>query len=330
MRLPIAVAVVAFAASSGSAMAADCTKGLLWPYVRNTGDCLTDAEIKAGQTGAYSGPATGPVDVSTIKAPPAPPANATDAKTADCKRGWFWPFGGDSDCQSTVQRSGTSAATVSVSGTTPPASVSDPAAATPASQAIQPAAEPQVAVVAKPPKINRPAAVTLNAADCHKGLLWPFVRDSGDCPTRIEKGSSSMAAVPVQTSVPSSAPATAIPASPRPAAAATVAATTTSAGSCGKGLFWPFVRNTGDCRTAGEKGNGSTAAVPESSGPVVTPVASTTALPGAASAMPVAASPRENTPASDAASCHKGLFWPFVREAGDCATDVDRGVRRGG
>ena len=44
MRILIAAGVTLFLASSGSAMAAECTKGLLWPYVRNPGDCLTDDE----------------------------------------------------------------------------------------------------------------------------------------------------------------------------------------------------------------------------------------------------------------------------------------------
>src|SRR5260221_4690281 len=67
MRLLIFAASVVFFAASGSAFAADCTKGMLWPYTRNPGDCLTDAEIKAGQTGVYSGPVNINVDVSSIK-----------------------------------------------------------------------------------------------------------------------------------------------------------------------------------------------------------------------------------------------------------------------
>src|SRR5882672_9057393 len=59
--------VVAFAAAALLFSAADsalamsffsgnggCAKGMLWPYVRNPGDCLTDAEIQAGQRGVYS------------------------------------------------------------------------------------------------------------------------------------------------------------------------------------------------------------------------------------------------------------------------------------
>jgi hypothetical protein len=29
-----------------------------------------------------------------------------------------------------------------------------------------------------------------NSATCHKGLLWPFVREPGDCPTDAERFSS--------------------------------------------------------------------------------------------------------------------------------------------
>src|SRR5258707_11287230 len=63
---PCLARVVLFGAS-GSAFAADCTKGMLWPYTRNPGDCLTDVEIKAGQTGVYTGPVNTNVDVSSIK-----------------------------------------------------------------------------------------------------------------------------------------------------------------------------------------------------------------------------------------------------------------------
>jgi hypothetical protein len=47
--LTLTACVVLFAASHGSALAASgCGKGMLWPYVRQPGDCLTDDEIKAG------------------------------------------------------------------------------------------------------------------------------------------------------------------------------------------------------------------------------------------------------------------------------------------
>jgi hypothetical protein len=30
-----------------------CTKGIFWPFVRRTGDCLTDAELRSGRSGTY-------------------------------------------------------------------------------------------------------------------------------------------------------------------------------------------------------------------------------------------------------------------------------------
>ena len=57
--LTLTACVVLFAASQGSALAASgCGKGMLWPYVRQPGDCLTDDEIKAGQRGVYKAPST--------------------------------------------------------------------------------------------------------------------------------------------------------------------------------------------------------------------------------------------------------------------------------
>ena len=31
----------------------ECSKGILWPFIRNAGDCLTEKEREAGMTGAY-------------------------------------------------------------------------------------------------------------------------------------------------------------------------------------------------------------------------------------------------------------------------------------
>jgi hypothetical protein len=30
-----------------------CSKGIFWPFVRRTGDCLTDAELRSGRSGTY-------------------------------------------------------------------------------------------------------------------------------------------------------------------------------------------------------------------------------------------------------------------------------------
>ena len=43
MRVFAIAACVAFFLNTGAAFAADRSKGMLWPYVRNPGDCLTDS-----------------------------------------------------------------------------------------------------------------------------------------------------------------------------------------------------------------------------------------------------------------------------------------------
>ena len=42
--------------ASTPATAETCHKGWLWPFSRQRGDCLTDAEKKAGHTGVYGDP----------------------------------------------------------------------------------------------------------------------------------------------------------------------------------------------------------------------------------------------------------------------------------
>jgi hypothetical protein len=88
-----------------------------------------------------------------------------------------------------------------------------------------------------------------------------------------------------------------------------------SSESCGRSLFWPFIRESGDCATAAEKGKPSGAAA--------------SAAPSEPAVVPASAAPANSIPASapaeGGASCHKGLFWPFVREAGDCASTADKG-----
>src|SRR5262245_34577038 len=56
MRVLAIVALVLLMGADQSASAASCNKGMLWPYVRNPGDCLTDGEIAAGARGVYNGP----------------------------------------------------------------------------------------------------------------------------------------------------------------------------------------------------------------------------------------------------------------------------------
>src|SRR5215510_11992851 len=71
-----ACVVLLAAAADGSALAASgCGKGMLWPYVRQPGDCLTDDEIKAGQRGVYSGPVDTNPDMSNVKVETPPATN---------------------------------------------------------------------------------------------------------------------------------------------------------------------------------------------------------------------------------------------------------------
>ena len=67
MRALALAACVWVLTANGAAMAAECTRGMLWPYVRSPGDCLTDEEIRAGQKGTYSGPVNTNPDLASIK-----------------------------------------------------------------------------------------------------------------------------------------------------------------------------------------------------------------------------------------------------------------------
>jgi hypothetical protein len=96
---------------------APCTKGWLWPFVRNPGDCLTDVERQSGKASVYradqvvasAAPAAGPA-ITQASAPgsgaaPArtetPPANAEP----QCRKGWLWPFVRRSgDCPTDAER----------------------------------------------------------------------------------------------------------------------------------------------------------------------------------------------------------------------------------
>ncbi|MEY4878557.1 MAG: hypothetical protein RJB62_25 [Pseudomonadota bacterium] len=143
-----------------------------------------------------------------------------------------------------------------------------------------------------------PAAVAQigGGENCNKGIFWPFVREQGDCLTDVERSNG-------RTGVyqdPDAPPATE-PASPATATApANPAANPSSASS-------------------------PAASVPAvASGPVLSGSSQT---PIQASTAPAAAEP---APALDENNCRKGLWWPFVREAGDCLTDVERANGRQG
>jgi len=209
MRIVCLVACAALAASSGSALAASCNKGMLWPFVRTAGDCLTDAELAAGQTGVYSGPTTTNVDVSAIKPDPALQNNnavsssdssgtgyfdgflsggllggglfGSDSPTparagvVACNKGAFWPFLRDpGDCLTNQEKkeghTGVYRADAVVTQASATTAVAPQGAGTAA-----PAATP-----AQPATASAPPA-------CHKGWLWPFVKSAGDCPSDGEK-----------------------------------------------------------------------------------------------------------------------------------------------
>jgi len=322
IHLPI-VACVVFFAASGSAWAADCTKGLLWPYVRNPGDCLTDEEIRTGRigvftsTGAANQPNQAPLSGTTGGAstpqagPPAPAAaltvsnppaavpalaasTAPAVSTASCSKGWFWPFVRDSgDCPTAVEKKNGIA----------PTQVSAPA----------PASTPNVSAAAQPAVAVAPS---VNAASCGKSWLWPFVRDSGDCATTVEKKNS---VAPTQVSAPAPASTPNVPAvQPASVSPAVAVAPSTDAASCGKGWLWPFVRDSGDCATTVEKKNGVATTQVSAPAPASTPNVPAAVQPASVSPA-VAVAPSVN-----AASCGKGWLWPFVRESGDCPTAVEK------
>jgi hypothetical protein len=204
MRLATFVASIAFFAASGSAFAADCNKGMLWPYTRNPGDCLTDAEIKAGQTGVYAGPVNTNVDVSSIKpdssaiSPGSSVSGSTGSSTGglggyfsgglvgevlgggsspstnavSCNKGYLWPFVREpGDCL-TAQEKVTNKNGVYRSAEVRQVSVSS----APAGDAG-----------AGNPPANAPTPPASSAPACERSWLWPFVRRAGDCPTDAEK-----------------------------------------------------------------------------------------------------------------------------------------------
>ena len=126
MRILFVVACVVFFAGNASAWAADCNKGLLWPFMRSAGECLTQTEKSQGLTGVYGGAGEAQGSTAPVQVPPAPqpntaaasggassaaklsatpmaapaaaPAQASTAKlapsaaSASCQKSWLWPF----------------------------------------------------------------------------------------------------------------------------------------------------------------------------------------------------------------------------------------------
>jgi len=193
MRVVGLVACIVFFAASGSALAAECGRGMLWPHVRNPGDCLTDAEIKAGQTGVYNGPVNTNVDVSAIKPDPVNQnagasgdgggffsggllggGSTQGGSTATCNKGWFWPFVRETgDCQTDIERRRNRNGVYRADEVTQVSAVGN--ASAPAANAP---------IVGEPASAAQPAAA---APACTKGWLWPFVRHERDCPSEGDK-----------------------------------------------------------------------------------------------------------------------------------------------
>ena len=237
--LTLTACVVLFAASHGSALAASgCGKGMLWPYVRQAGDCLTDDEIKAGQRGVYSGPLNTNPDMSGVKVE-TPPVNTV---TGGSSGGLFSRIMGGSG-----------------GGSSTPASP-----ATPASVPSQGQGQGPSGPSLNGPGFSAPAVRRADDGACAKGWLWPFVRNPGDCLTNAERDSGQTGVYRADQVVASAAPAAASP-GVTPVSAPGRASTETPAGStetprpsaepaCRKGWLWPFVRKAGDCPTDAERG----------------------------------------------------------------------------
>jgi hypothetical protein len=203
MRLVTFVASVAFFAASGSAFAADCTKGMLWPYTRNPGDCLTDAEIKAGQTGVYAGPVNTNVDVSSIKPDTSlvtsggsvsggessgflsgyfsggllgGGSSTPSTNAVSCNKGYLWPFVREpGDCLTATEK------------LTDKSGVYRSAEVTRVSASPSPSNAPPGDAGAGNAPASVPTPTASAAPACTKGWFWPFVRKTGDCSTDAEK-----------------------------------------------------------------------------------------------------------------------------------------------
>jgi hypothetical protein len=136
MRIFFGVACAIFVSVSVPSWAAgDCTKGLLWPFMRSAGECLTQTEKAQGRIGVYDAAGEAQGNNNQLQNPPALQAN-----------------------KSTSPGEVSSGEKISATPVRAPAAVH---------------AEPSV-------QIQAPDAAP---ASCQKGLLWPFVREQGDCPT---------------------------------------------------------------------------------------------------------------------------------------------------
>jgi hypothetical protein len=183
-------------AGTGSALAADCNKGMLWPFVRTAGDCLTDVEIASGKSGTYSGPVNNNVDVSAIKMSDTPAAQTTSSSSD--------PFGGPLFGGGTGNGGGALISGTSVFGGAAKDRADTDAGCTKGT--LWPfKREPGDCLTADEKKAGKPgvygggpgltqvsatnaaAAPAPRPAACGRSWLWPFVRKAGDCPSEADK-----------------------------------------------------------------------------------------------------------------------------------------------
>jgi hypothetical protein len=235
-------------AATDTSGGATCHKGLLWPFVRDSGDCPTDAEKKSGERVAPAAFRSNGITSAPPAAAAAAPSSGTQATsgapihdasaTASCRNGLL-SFLLD-DCRTNSENKVT---TVPVSAQMPAATASSGGNTQATSGSV-------------------PANDT-TAANCRKGILWPFIRGSADCPTADDKKIGRSTFDPSAVT-PAAASASTVTAAPERAEATPVsmsggapsgAAPASDAGTagCSKGLLWPFVRGAGDCPTDDER-----------------------------------------------------------------------------
>jgi hypothetical protein len=256
----VAIAVFALLVTADqSALAESCGKGMLWPYVRNPGDCLTDAEIAAGARGVYNGPVNTNPNIGALQSPPpAAPAPAPLAAPAAAP-----------------------APAPSPAITANGAAIGAAPAVSPVTASGQPIAAPAAQAVYAP----LPGPTVVTGANCTKGALWPFVKRPGDCQTGAEKKPhtggvfctyqkpgdcqtvpekpvgvvTGYGAVGAVATAQAASRATSETGAPSPVEG-TVLVTpvgqpldAAAVPNCTKGTLWPFVRKPGDCPTSAEQ-----------------------------------------------------------------------------
>jgi len=256
-HLPLVLILALFASDGALAQPAPgttCHKGIFWPFVRERGDCLTDAEIRNGMTGTYQDPG-GQLGAPVAAAPPpaapaaplsapaqasaaAPAAQGAVATATVCRKGFLWPFWRErGDCLTDAEvENGMTGNYQDPEGRfgTSVAGVPAPAASVPA-QAINAA----------------PAQSAIATAVCRKGFFWPYFRETGDCLTDAEIRSGAAGAYRSPQGTPAAQAVNGLPSVDQGFGYV-------SGEGCRKGVLWPFAREPGDCLTDTEKRRGMT------------------------------------------------------------------------